>query len=148
MIRTKPSPRFEGWTCLACGREFGRQNQGHTCEPALSLGERLDTLTPLQREICEAVLARLPEVGDVLVEPVRVGFFLKHGRTFSSLRLRQSGIRLLIMLPRRLEHPRLSSSRSSQSPGRVAHSTTLRAAAEVDDDVMRWLAESYASSEM
>lgn len=114
----------------------------------MALGERLDALTPLQREICEAVLSRLPEVGDVHVEPVRVGFFLKHGRTFSSLRLRRAGIRLLIMLPRRLDHPRLSSSRSNQSPGRIAHSTTLRSAAEVDNDVMRWLAESYASSEM
>ncbi len=144
-----PNPsRPSAWTCPACGREFRRQNQGHSCDPAMSLDDRLDTLTPLQREICEAILARLPEVGDVLVEPVRVGFFLKHGRTFSSLRLRKSGIRLLIMLPRTLDHPRLTYSRSSQSPTRIAHSTTLKSATEVDDDVMRWLAESYASSEM
>jgi GT2 family glycosyltransferase len=114
----------------------------------MSLEDRLASLTPSQRAICEAILARLPEVGDVNVEPVRVGFFLKHGSTFASLRLRRDGIRLLIMLPRRLDHPRLSSSRSSSSSGRMPHATTLHSTAEVDDDVVRWLAESFASSEL
>ncbi len=112
----------------------------------MSLEDRLASLTPLQRAICEAILARLPEIGDVLVEPVRVGFFLKHGSTFASLRLRQSGIRLLVMLPRRLDHPRLSYTRSYSSSGRMPHATTLRSASEVDGDVVRWLAESYVSS--
>lgn len=114
----------------------------------MSLDERLDTLTPLQRDICEALLARLPEVGDVHVEPVRVGFFLKHGRTFASLRLRKSGMRLYVMLPRRLDHPRLTATRSDRSSSRVGHATTLKSAEDIDDDVIRWLAESYASSEM
>jgi hypothetical protein len=112
----------------------------------MSLDDRLASLTPIQRAICESILARLPEVGDVNVEPVRVGFFLKHGSTFASLRLRRDGMRLLIMLPRRLDHARLSAPRSSSSPVRVPHATTLRSTAEVDDDIMRWLAESYASS--
>jgi hypothetical protein len=112
----------------------------------MSLDDRLSSLTPLQREICEAVLAMLPTIGDVRVEPVRVGLFLKHGRVFASLRLRQAGMRLLILLPRRLDHPRLSYSRSDSSPSRVAHGTTFRDASEVDDDVRRWLAESYESS--
>jgi hypothetical protein len=113
----------------------------------MSLDERLDTLTPIQRAICEAIHARLPEIGDVLFEPVRVGFFLKHGRTFASLRLRRSGMRLYVMLPRLLDHPRLSSSRGDRGSSRVGHATTLKAATDVDDDVMRWLAEAYASSE-
>ena len=112
----------------------------------MSLEERLGLLTPVQREICEAILACLPRVGDVHVEPVRVGFFLKHGRIFASLRLRRDGMRLLVMLPRRLDHARLSTSRSNQSPSRIAHATTLRHPSEVDRDVVRWLAESYASS--
>ena len=50
----------------------------------------------------------LPRIGDVQVEPVRVGFFLKRGRMFASLRLRKAGMRLLIMLPRRIDHARLT----------------------------------------
>lgn len=134
--------------CPACGREFRRAQQGHVCEPLMPLAERLKTLDANQRAICEALLARLPTIGDVLVEPVRVGFFLKHGTTFASLRLRKAGIRLLVMLPRQLDHPRLSSTRSLGGTGRIPHSTTLKSPADVNDDVMSWLAESYVSSEM
>jgi hypothetical protein len=115
----------------------------------MSLDDRLDALNPNQRAICEAILRLLPRIGDVHVEPVNVGFFLKHGPTFASLRLRRKGIRLLIMLPRPHDHPRLSYSRRDVSrPGRIAHATTLQSAAEVDADVRSWLAESYASSEV
>jgi hypothetical protein len=114
----------------------------------MSLEHRLDALDPNQRAICEAILKLLPRIGDIHVEPVNVGFFLKRGRTFASLRLRQKGIRLLIMLPRPLDHPRLSYSRRGEKRGsRIAHATTLQSAAEVDDDVRAWLAESYASSQ-
>jgi hypothetical protein len=114
----------------------------------MSLEERLVLLDANQRAICEGVLEMLPRIGDVLVEPVRVGLFLKRGRTFASLRLRRAGMRLLVMLPRRVDHPRLSSSKPGRGSSRVAHATTLRSAAEVDEDVAGWLAESYASSEV
>jgi hypothetical protein len=113
----------------------------------MSLEERLEKLTPLQREICEAVLAALPRIGDVNVEPVRVGFFLKHGATFATLRMRRAGMRLWVGLPRIVGHPRLSHDRPGRGSTRTGHATTLRSAAEVDEDVVRWLAESYASSE-
>ena len=114
----------------------------------MSLEERLEALDPNQRAICEAVLKILPRIGDVHVEPVRVGIFLKHGRTFASLRMRRAGMRLLVMLPRPLDDPRLSYSRRADGTSRVAHATTLRSAAEVDGDVRSWLAESYASSQV
>jgi len=114
----------------------------------MSLDDRLNSLDPNQRSICEAVLALVPLIGEIEVEPVRVGFFLKGGRTFASLRLRRAGIRLLVMLPRRLEHPRLASSRPGRAASRIPHATTLRTPAEVDDDILAWLAESYASSEI
>jgi hypothetical protein len=113
----------------------------------MSLDDRLDALDPNQRAICEEVLKMLPRIGDVHVEPVNVGFFLKHGRTFASLRMRRAGMRLLIMLPRPLDHPRLSySRRRMDASSRIAHATTLRSASEVDGDLRAWLAESYASS--
>jgi hypothetical protein len=113
----------------------------------MQLDERLALLDPNQRAICEAVLALLPRIGEVQVEPVRVGFFLKDGSTFASLRMRRAGMRLLVMLPRRLDHARFSASRpGARGSGRIAHATTLRSASDVDGDVRSWLAESYASS--
>ncbi len=114
----------------------------------MSLDERLASLDPNQRAICEAVLKLLPRIGDVQVEPVRVGLFLKRGSTFASLRLRRAGMRLLVMLPRVLDHPRLSSSRPGRrAASRIPHATTLRTPADVDTDVRSWLAESYASTQ-
>lgn len=118
------------------------------CLPVMSLEERLGSLDANQRAICERILQMLPRIGDIEVEPVGVGFFLKRGVTFGSLRLRKTGIRLLVMLPRRLDHARLSASRPGRGANKIAHATTLRSAAEVDDDVRSWLAESYASSEV
>jgi hypothetical protein len=113
----------------------------------MSLQERLASLDPNQRAICEAALKMLPRIGNVQVEPVRIGLFLKRGSKFASLRLRRCGIRLLVMLPRVLDHPRLSGSRSkTRMPTRIPHATTLRSPADVDADVRSWLAESYASS--
>jgi len=121
--------------------------QSHSCDPLMTLDERLALLDSNQRAICEALLARLPEIGDVQVEPVRVGLFLKHGSVFASLRMRRAGMRLLFMLPRPLEHPRLSYPRVRRGTTRIPHSTTLVGPKDVDDVAMSWLAESYARSD-
>ncbi|MBI5290110.1 MAG: hypothetical protein HY873_14140 [Chloroflexi bacterium] len=113
----------------------------------MTLDERLASLDPNQRAICGAVLKLLPRIGEVQVEPVRVGLFLKHGSVFASLRLRRAGMRLLVMLPRPLDHPRLSHPRISRGSSRIPHSTTLRGREDVDNTVMSWLAESYASTD-
>jgi len=138
--------RRAGWSCPACGREFRRTGQSHSCDPLMTLDERLALLEPRQRAICEAVLARLPEIGDVQVEPVRVGLFLKRGSVFASLRLRRAGMRLLVMLPRVLDHPRLSHTKVRSGTLRIPHATTLRHSDDVDDTVLSWLAESYSTS--
>ena len=138
MVRACKESDQNGWTCPACGRLFAHTNQGHTCDP-------LSSLTPDQRAICEAVLRLLPKIGPVHVEPVKVGFFLKRGSTFASLRMRRAGMRLSIMLPRPLDHPRLSHPRAGRSSSRIHHWTLLRSAKDVDRDVRAWLAESYAS---
>jgi hypothetical protein len=145
MVRARKASDENGWTCPACGRLFAHTNQGHTCDPLMTLDDRLSSLTPEQRAISEAVLRLLPKIGPVHVEPVKVGFFLKRGSTFASLRMRRAGMRLSIMLPRPLDHPRLSHPRVSRPSTRIHHWTLLRSPKDVDREVRAWLAESYAS---
>jgi hypothetical protein len=133
------------WTCPECGRQFGRNRQGHECAPALSLDEYFSTGPAHERPVFEAVLRHLETVGPVHVEPVSVGIFLKRSRTFAELRPMQQWVALWFGLPRRVRHRTIT--RKVQSyHGRYIHVANLRSPADVDDDIRGWLTEAYLSS--
>lgn len=81
------------WTCPSCDRRFGRTGQGHDCAPAMSLEEYFSSGQPFERPIFDAVMAHLSGLGDVWVEPVSVGIFLKRGTTFAQLRTKVRWVR-------------------------------------------------------
>ena len=130
------------WTCPACGRKFGRNGQGHDCEPAMSLEEYLATGPEHERAICETVIAHLESLGPVHVEPVSVGIFLKRTTKFGELRPMTRWEALSFVLPRKLSHPRLARKVYS-SASRHYHVVNLRSPDEVDDEVRGWLTEAY-----
>lgn len=93
----------------------------------------------------EAVLAHLETVGPVHVEPVSVGILIKRVRTFAELRPRPDRVMLSVLLSRTVQHPRIAK-RLRTSGRRVGHFVELRSPGDVDDDVRRWLTESYLDS--
>lgn len=74
------------WICPNCGRQFGRTGQSHECAPALDLEEYFATADERERRIFEVVHAHLSSLGEVHVEPVAVGIFIKRDRSFVELR--------------------------------------------------------------
>ncbi len=133
------------WTCPCCERSFGRANRPHTCVPALSLEAYLAARTPAQRRVFEAVAPLLSELDDVAVEAVSVGILIKRSRTFAELRPRREGFVLTLLLPHRLNHPRIGRTLAVGS-ARTAHAVHLRDAGEVDEEVKGWLAEAYLAA--
>ena len=134
-----------GWTCAACGRQFGRRNQSHECTPALSLDDYFAARPPREREIFEAIAAHLEEVGTVRVEAVQVGILFKRSRTFAELRPRRDRVVLSVLLSRRTAHPRIV--KTWHGAGlRSAYFIDLHDPADVDEDVRDWLTEAYVSS--
>jgi hypothetical protein len=126
------------WTCPECKRPFGRKGQSHVCEPGL-------TIDPEFREIHERVAAILEEMGPVVIEPVEVGIFFKKRGVFVELRPRKSGgWDLTFVLPRRLDHPRITRrTRMSKKGERTSHALVVHSHDDIDDDVQEWLAEAY-----
>jgi hypothetical protein len=114
----------------------------------MPLAEYLATGPPHERPIVEAVLAGLdahPDVGPVHVEPVSVGIFLKRSRMFAELRPMTRWEAVTFLHPRTLRSGRISRKVIESGTLRY-HVVNVRTPAEVDDELLGWLAEAYAAS--
>ena len=133
------------WVCPDCQRQFARKGQGHECAPAMTIEEYFSTGPPFERPIFEAVMAGLDGIGPIHVEPVSVGIFLKRARGFSELRPMTKWVAVSFALPRTLTSGRIA--RKVIDAGRDKwHVVNVRAADEVDDELVGWLAEAYDAS--
>lgn len=134
------------WTCPDCGRQFGRRGQGHECAPAMSVDEYFATGPPWERPIHDAVVGHLTELGDVHVEYVSVGVFVKRGPTFVQLRPMARWVALGMVLPRVVDDDRIARKAVEASAGRWYHVVNLRGPAEVDGQVRDWLTEAFVAT--
>ena len=133
------------WTCLSCGRSFGREGQSHSCVPGGSLEQSFVGRPAWYREAFEVIAAHLRGIGDVVIEPVQVGVFSKRSRSFAELRPMKSVLRVEFLLSRSLDDPRISKT-LPLSANRTAYFVDLRAPEEVDATLLAWLSEAYDSS--
>ena len=135
----------EWWICPQCDRQFGRRGQGHVCVPAMSADEYYADLPAFHREVQEAVVAQLQTIDDVHVELVSVGVLIKHGSTIVELRPMRDWLALTIVLPRRVQHSRITRTIPMPNGGAV-HGIRIRSAADIDDTIRTWLDEAMLSS--
>lgn len=138
---TKPQ-RLQLWTCPECKRQFGKRNQGHACQPGLTVEEYFSTGPEWERPIFEAVRGHLESVGPIHVEPVQVGIFFKTSRTIIELRPKTRWVACSFSLDRKLASDRIARKVIAWS-GRYHHVVNLRLPAEVDDELKGWLTECY-----
>lgn len=130
------------WTCPECKRQFGRNRQSHECAPAMSLEEYFSTGPPHERPIFDAVRAHVDTLGDVHLEPVSVGIFLKGTRTFAQLRPKQRWVALSMSLRQPVDHPTLGP-KVQPYGGRYYHVFNLRSPEDFDERLRQWLTEAY-----
>jgi hypothetical protein len=133
------------WDCPDCHRRFARTRQSHECAPAMTLDEYFSTGPPRERPIFDAVFAHLEALGEVHVEPVSVGIFLKRERGFAELRPKVNWIELSFGLARTITHPKIT--RLMRSGARTYHCVRLREPSDVDADVRDWLTEAYVAAD-
>jgi len=130
------------WTCPDCSRQFGRTKQGHECAPAMSLEDYFSTGPPFERPVFDAVMTGLGDFGDIHVEPVSVGIFLKRSRTFAELRPMTKWVAVSFSLERTLTSRRIAR-KVIDSGRRRYHVVNVRSADEVDEELLEWLVEAY-----
>jgi len=108
----------------------------------MSLEEYFSTGPARERPIFGAVMRHLDAIGEVHVEAVSVGIFLKRGRTFAELRPMQRWVALSFSLSHQVQHPRITR-KVIQYHGRYHHVANLRDADDLDDEIRGWLTEAY-----
>jgi hypothetical protein len=111
----------------------------------MSLDEYFATGPVHERPIVEVVIQHLETVGEVHVEPVSVGVFLKRSQTFAELRPKDRWEALSFFLPHVVRHP-LITRKVMEYHGRHYHVANLRTPDDLDDRLRAWLTEAYLSS--
>jgi hypothetical protein len=111
----------------------------------MPLAEYFSTGPAHERPVFEAVMAHLSMVGEVHIEPVSVGIFLKRARTFAELRPMTRWVALSMSLPRRVQHRTLAR-KVTPYGGRFFHVFNIRQPSDIDDDIRAWLTEAYMDS--
>ena len=93
----------------------------------------------------EAVRAHLARFDDVHTEAVAVGVFFKRSRVFAQLRPMRRWVALGILLPRKLDSPRLER-KVTGGGSRYFHTVNLTSPGDLDATVRGWLDEAYRSA--
>jgi hypothetical protein len=94
------------------------------------------------RELYEAIVGYLRTLGPVHADAVKVGVFLKRERKLAEVRPMARSLSLELVLPRKLDHPRVLRS-VDIAAGRTWNTIRLRQLEEVDDELCAWLTEAY-----
>ena len=111
----------------------------------MSLDEYFSTGPAHERPVVDAVLTHVRSLGDVHVEPVSVGIFLKSPRKFAELRPLQRWVALSFSLDRRASH-RAIVRKVIPYGGRYFHVANLTVPADLDDDLRALITEAYEES--
>ena len=99
-----------------------------------------------ERPIFDAVITHVETLGEVNVEPVSVGIFLKRSRGFAELRPKVNWIELSFGLDHEVRHRKISRVMRASS-SRIYHCVRLHEPNDVDHDVCDWLTEAYFAVE-
>lgn len=97
---------------------------------------------PYQREIYDALLSYLRNLGPVHADSVKVGVFLLSDRKFAEIRPMARALSVELFSPRPLVAERVMRS-VPIGRGRTWNSIRLRAVEQVDDELLGWLGEAY-----
>jgi hypothetical protein len=94
-----------------------------------------------QREIFDAIMRHLDTLGDVHLDAVSVGVFLKRERKMAEIRPKARSLRMWIVLGRRSMDPRVQ--RADGTGDRVAHVFNLTSVDDIDDRMRAILTEAF-----
>lgn len=136
------APPDELWVCPECGARFVNRNQWHSCGLA-TVADWLDARGPRSRALYEAFEAAIAACGPYHVAPAKTRiFFLARVRFAGITRLSERGMTCAFSLPHPLSSPRFSRVHEIV-PGWFVHQLRITEPAEVDEEVVGWLRESY-----
>jgi hypothetical protein len=114
------------WPCPACGRAFANANQSHACG-RYQLEDHFADKPPLVREIYEAFLAMLEEIGPVTILPEKTRIAFQTRMSFAQLTVRRHRVLGHFVLARRAEDPVFTKVETISARNHVHHFRLERA---------------------
>ena len=130
------------WVCPRCGVQFVNRNQWHSCRRA-TLDDWLGGLGPAGMALYRRFVAIIEACGDYHVAPAKTRIaFLGQVRFASITRLRDDAMVCSFALPSALRSPRLARV-EEVVPEWFVHTLVVTAPEELDDEVQKWMRESY-----
>ena len=129
------------WKCPECGREFGREKQWHSCA-VKGLDEHFRGRDPELRAVFDAIVSKLRKLGPVKVDPVKTSINLTAGRHLAGVTVRGTFLRVGFFAPKRIVDPRIVHV-ERLGPDRFGHSVVVESVADLDGQLLAWLAEAY-----
>ena len=131
------------WSCPSCGRRFRHANQWHSCEVRAE-ADHFAGKPAILRETYDALIAGLKErCPDVRVDSVKTNIHFFRTHNFAGVSVRKDRLNLAFHLAHPLANPRIVRSQPLWG-NRIVHRMELRRPAEVDGQLLKWLAESAA----
>lgn len=137
----------ELWTCPKCGRRFVGRNMWHACGP-YSVEGFLAGKGPRARELFDRFEELIAACGPYEVAPAKTRVaFMGRVRFAGVTAVSERGITIAFGLPRALRSRRIRKT-EEPAPGWHVHWMRVTSPEELDDEVLRWLRESYGQMGM
>jgi len=130
------------WGCPHCGRRFKRPNQAHSCQ-ARNVDDHFHGRSPELRGLFDALRAKLERSGPLRVDAVKSTINLISTHHFGGIAVRRDHLRVGFILDHAIDAGRITRV-ERVGPRRFSHHIVLRSPADLDAEVLAWLAESQA----
>lgn len=131
-----------GWQCPDCGREFARANQWHSCLRT-TVKTHFKDRDPILRETYDELIRKLEAIGRLQVDSVKTSIILGSRAHFAVVYPYQGHLLLEFLSNREIKSERIHRSQALGT-ARVSHFVKLVEPADVDDELLNWLAQSYS----
>jgi hypothetical protein len=142
-VRAASSANPTGWRCPRCGRRFRQPTREHSCT-VTALATHLDRASTDVKKAFHALADALATIGPHAVVPVKTMILLRATANFAGVVVRRDCLHVEFTLDRPLDHAR-TYKRQPFGPRRYTHHVRLTRPADVDQQVIRWLRESYGA---
>ncbi|HEU4718217.1 MAG TPA: DUF5655 domain-containing protein [Bacteroidia bacterium] len=131
-----------GWKCPECGRTFAVKTKEHSCVK-IPVGSHFEGKPASLRKAFDKMVAISSSFGNVSVQPVKGGIFLKKAGTFAMIAVRKDCLKVEFFLSHLYEgFPVEKTFRYTQK--KIVHVVSISGPGDVNKQFAGWLKESYS----
>jgi hypothetical protein len=131
----------EMWTCPKCGAQFVNKNNSHSCV-VIDLDSRFARSAPSVREVFDAYLAAVEEVGPVTVIAQKTRIVFMDRVRFTGATVHKDFIRVPFIFHHRVDSMRFAKIEFLE-PSYYLHYLKLYTPDQIDDEVREWIRETW-----